>query len=64
VSLIMGVWFLGASVGNYLGGQMASLYGSMPLATLLGVVGAFGIACGVLMFAFTKPLTRLMGGVR
>jgi POT family proton-dependent oligopeptide transporter len=64
ISLIMGVWFLGASVGNYLGGQMASLYSSMPLSTLLGVVGAFGIVCGVLMFAFTKPLTRLMGGIR
>ena len=64
VSLIMGVWFLGASVGNYLGGQMASLYSSMPLSTLFGVVGAFGIACGGLMFAFTKPLTKLMGGVR
>jgi POT family proton-dependent oligopeptide transporter len=64
VSLIMGVWFLGASVGNYLGGQMAALYGSMPLSTLFGVVGSFGIACGVLMFLFTKPLTRLMGGIR
>ena len=64
VSLIMGVWFLGASVGNYLGGQMASLYSSMPLSTLFGVVGAFGLACAALMFAFTKPLTKLMGGVR
>jgi POT family proton-dependent oligopeptide transporter len=64
ISLVMGVWFLGASVGNYLGGQMAALYGSMPLSTLFGVVGAFGVACGVLMVLFTKPLTRLMGGVR
>ena len=64
VSLIMGVWFLGASVGNYLGGQMASLYSSMSLSTLFGVVGAFGLACAVLMFAFNKPLTRLMGGVQ
>ncbi len=64
VSLIMGVWFLGASVGNYLGGQMASLYGSMPLSTLFGVVGSFGIACGVILLLFSKPLARLMGGVR
>jgi POT family proton-dependent oligopeptide transporter len=63
VSLIMGVWFLGASVGNYLGGQMASMYGSMPLSTLFGVVGVFGLVCALLMFAFTKPLTKLMGGV-
>ena len=29
VSLMMGVWFLGASVGNFLGGQAASFYESM-----------------------------------
>ena len=33
VSLMMGVWFLGASIGNFLGGQAASFYGSMPLPT-------------------------------
>ncbi len=35
VSLMMGVWFLGASVGNFLGGQAASFYETMPLPTLL-----------------------------
>ena len=32
VGLMMGVWFLGASVGNYIAGQMASFYEQMPLA--------------------------------
>ena len=32
VSQMMGVWFLGASVGNFLGGQAASFYETMPLA--------------------------------
>jgi POT family proton-dependent oligopeptide transporter len=64
VSLMMGVWFLAASVGNYLGGQMASLYEALPLDRLLGTVGLFGIAMGVVMWLFAKPLTRLMGGVR
>ena len=32
VGLMMGVWFLGASVGNYIGGQMAAFYETMPLA--------------------------------
>jgi hypothetical protein len=36
----------------------------MPLSTLFGVVGSFGLACAALMFAFDKPLTKLMGGVR
>ncbi len=37
VSLMMGVWFLGASVGNFLGGQAASFYEEMPLGHLLGI---------------------------
>jgi POT family proton-dependent oligopeptide transporter len=55
------VWFLGASVGNFLGGQAASLYESMPLSQLLGAVAALPIVAGVLMFLFRKPLTRLIG---
>ena len=31
VGLMMGVWFLGASVGNFIGGRLASFYESMPL---------------------------------
>ena len=63
VSLVMGVWFLGASVGNFLGGQAASFYESMPLATLLEAVAALPILAGIVMFLFRKPLTRMMGGV-
>ena len=35
--LMMGVWFLGASVGNYLGGRWPAFYESMPLPSLFGV---------------------------
>jgi POT family proton-dependent oligopeptide transporter len=63
VSLMMGVWFLATSVGNFLGGQAASFYESMPLARLLTSVALLPILAGVLMFVFRKPLTRLMGGV-
>ena len=31
VGSMMGVWFLGASVGNFMAGQMASFYEEMPL---------------------------------
>ena len=30
----MGIWFLGASIGNFLGGQAASFYETLPLPTL------------------------------
>jgi POT family proton-dependent oligopeptide transporter len=61
VSLIMGVWFLGASVGNFLAGQAAGFYEAMPLPTLLASVAIMPILAGILMFVFRKPLTRLQG---
>jgi len=61
VSLMMGVWFLGAAVGNFLGGAAASFYGSMPLTELFGAVALMPIAAGIVMFLFRRPLTALMG---
>ncbi len=61
VGLVMGVWFLGASIGNFLGGQAASFYGSMPLTTLLTIVAIAPVVAGLLMIVFNKPLTRLGG---
>jgi POT family proton-dependent oligopeptide transporter len=57
--LIMGVWFLGASVGNYVGGRMAALYESMTLPTLFGVVAAIGIGFGLVLLLFARPMRRL-----
>jgi POT family proton-dependent oligopeptide transporter len=61
--LMMGLWFLGISVGNFIGGRLASLYGSMPLPTLFGAIAAVGVAAGVAMFALTPSIKRLMGEV-
>ena len=57
--LVMGVWFLGTSVGNYVGGRVAGFYESMSLPSLFGAVAAFGVAAGVLMLIFARPLNRL-----
>jgi POT family proton-dependent oligopeptide transporter len=62
--MTMGVFFLSISVGNFLGGRLASFYESIPLDKLFGYVGAFGIAVGVIMLAVSRPVTRLMGGVK
>ena len=61
VSLMMGVWFLGASVGNLLGGTAASFYESLPLASLFIAVALLPIAAGLLMFVFRRPLAALIG---
>ncbi|HUI82117.1 MAG TPA: peptide MFS transporter [Bryobacteraceae bacterium] len=62
--MTMGVFFLSISVGNFLGGRLASFYESIPLDKLFGYVGAFGIAVGLIMLAVSRPVSRLMGGVK
>jgi len=62
--LTMGVWFLSISVGNFFAGRMASFYESMPLEKLVGYAGTTGVAVGVLLLLISRPVTRLMGGVK
>jgi proton-dependent oligopeptide transporter, POT family len=61
--LMMGVFYLAISVGNFVGGRLASLYGSMPLPNLFGAIAAVGLGVGLAMFALTPPIKRLMGDV-
>jgi proton-dependent oligopeptide transporter, POT family len=63
VGLMMGVFYLAISVGNFVGGRLSSLYGSMPLPQLFGAIAAVGIGAGLTMFALTPPIKRLMSGV-
>jgi POT family proton-dependent oligopeptide transporter len=62
--LTMGVWFLSISVGNFAAGRMASFYESMPLDKLVGYAGATGVTFGIILLLISKPVTRLMGGVK
>jgi len=61
--LMMGVFYLAIAGGNFIGGRLASLYGSMPLPNLFGAIAAVGIAAGLVMFALTPSIKRLMGDV-
>jgi POT family proton-dependent oligopeptide transporter len=63
VGLMMGVFYLAISVGNFVGGRLASLYSAMPLPTLFGLIAAVGIGAGLVMFAVTPSIKRLMGDV-
>jgi POT family proton-dependent oligopeptide transporter len=58
--LVMGVWFLGTSVGNFIGGRVGGLYESMALPTLFGIVGGFAIAAGVVLLLFVAPMRRML----
>ena len=57
--LVMGVWFLGTSVGNYVGGRAAGFYESMTLPNLFIAVTAFSMGAGFLFLVFSRPLNRL-----
>jgi len=63
-SLMMGVWFISISIGDYLGARLTSFYGALPVPVLFGIVTVFSIVSGLAMFAISRPVTRLMGGVR
>jgi POT family proton-dependent oligopeptide transporter len=62
-SLMMGVFFVSISVGDYISGRLASVYETFPLPKLFGMVGLSALAIGLLLVVFLKPIKRLMGGV-
>jgi POT family proton-dependent oligopeptide transporter len=61
--LVMGIWFLATSVGNYIGGRVSGLYESFALPTLFGAVAAFACVAGLVMFALTPWIKKMMGKV-
>jgi POT family proton-dependent oligopeptide transporter len=62
--LMMGIWFLSTSIGNWLAGKAASMYSSMSLPTLFGSVAGFSIVAAVALAILIKPTVRLMQGVK
>lgn len=56
--LTMGVWFLAASVGNYLGGRAAAFYGDLTRAELFTAVTGVGLVSLLLL----AGLLRWLGG--
>jgi POT family proton-dependent oligopeptide transporter len=63
-SLMMGVWFLGSSVGNYMAGQLAGFYEQMPLTQLFAAVSVVPIVAGVTLLLLSRKFTAMMHGVK
>jgi POT family proton-dependent oligopeptide transporter len=61
VGAMMGVWFLGASVGNFMAGQLATFYEEIPLATLLIRMSVLPIVAGIVMVVCARQFTKMMG---
>ena len=62
--LMMGVWYLGSSVGNYIAGRLAGFYEEMPLAELFGAVSVLPIVAGIVMLLLSRRFTTMMHGVK
>jgi POT family proton-dependent oligopeptide transporter len=61
--LMMGVWFLATSVGNFIAGRLAGFYEQMPLPELFTTIAIWGIVPGVILLLATPWIKRLMGDV-
>ena len=61
--LMMGVWFLATSVGNFIGGRVAGLYESFALPSLFGAVAGFAIVAGLLLMVAAPSMRKLMPAV-
>jgi POT family proton-dependent oligopeptide transporter len=61
VGQMMGVWFLAASVGNFLSGQVSSYFETFPLYKIFFTVFAFATSVGLLLFFLREKMVRLIG---
>ena len=58
--LMMGVWFLATSVGNYVGGQISGLYETFSREAIFGAVTGYAVLAGVIMALLIGPIRRMM----
>ncbi len=58
--LMMGVWFLATSVGNFISGRVSGLYEAMALPTLFGTIASIAIVFGVILMLATPAMRRLL----
>jgi POT family proton-dependent oligopeptide transporter len=58
--LVMGVWFLALSVGNYLAGMASSFYETMPLPKLFAMVTATALFTALVLALLVKPIRKMM----
>jgi proton-dependent oligopeptide transporter, POT family len=62
--MMMGLFFVSISIGDYLAGTAASVYESMPLPRLFGVVAIISFVATAALVVLIKPTVKLMAGVK
>jgi POT family proton-dependent oligopeptide transporter len=64
VGQMMGIWFMGAALGNLVAGRVAGLIESLPMPQLFGAVTMFSVGAGLVLLLFVKPLKGWIGDAR
>jgi POT family proton-dependent oligopeptide transporter len=55
------MWFLSSFFGNLLSGYIGALYTRIPRDAFFMLLMVLGVAAGVAIWMFNKPLKRAMG---
>jgi POT family proton-dependent oligopeptide transporter len=63
VGQMMGIWFMGAALGNLIAGRVAGFIETLPMPQLFGSVALFVGGFGLLLLLFSKPIRRMAGDV-
>ena len=63
VGQMMGVWFMATALGNFIGGQVATLFESFSLPLIFTTIFAITAFFALLLALMVKPIRKLMGGV-
>jgi len=61
---MMGLWFLSIAVGNKMAGWVAGYFDRLPLPNIFGAVALTTFVAAAILLLLTRPIKRLMGGVR
>jgi POT family proton-dependent oligopeptide transporter len=64
VGQMMGIWFLGAATGNFIGGRVGGLFETFPLKYIFLAVFATSLFAALVMFFLVPWMKRLMGEVK
>ncbi len=64
VGQMMGIWFLGAALGNFIGGRVGGLFSTFPLKSIFLAVFAAALFFALVMFFLVPWMKRLMGDTK
>lgn len=63
-SILMAVWMLSSSVANFIGGYLAAYVEKLGAGEVFTYISGFVIICGLLLIFISKPIRRLMHGIK